>query len=237
MLWEFSSCVQFRCRWQAIIRRDSRLQNASIKSCKLKLSRPEHLLTFIAEYVDESVFPNLRIVLQEVMLTTVVLLQPLRWCCVDCVSHHERDVREEEHHTYTWREQAIIEWSWHVNSIVPCCHSAKLCAYAARDFRSQQYLVSIANCERSSRKLKLILSYLWASMSQYRLCDSFQECRKRRKSETAFDDETINELASKKARKVLLLLACCDHLNKKRLDTLMFWWNCVFRTQVIYDLH
>jgi len=24
-----------------------------------------------------------------------VLLQPLRWCCVDCVIHHERDVREE----------------------------------------------------------------------------------------------------------------------------------------------
>jgi len=24
-------------------------------------------------------------------------------------------------------------------SIVACCHSAKLCAYAARDFRSQQY--------------------------------------------------------------------------------------------------
>ena len=30
------------------------------------------------------------------------------------------------------------EWSWHVNTIVACCHSAKLCAYAARDFRSQQ---------------------------------------------------------------------------------------------------
>jgi len=25
-----------------------------------------------------------------------------------------------------------------VNSIVACCHSAKLCAHAARDFRSQQ---------------------------------------------------------------------------------------------------
>ena len=38
-----------------------------------------------------------------------------------------------------WREQAIIEWSWYVNSIVACCHSAKLCAHDARDFRSQQY--------------------------------------------------------------------------------------------------
>jgi len=23
------------------------------------------------------------------------LLQPFRWCCVDCVIHHERDVPEE----------------------------------------------------------------------------------------------------------------------------------------------
>jgi len=68
-----------------------------------------------------------------------MLLQPLRWCCVDCVIHHERDVHEEQHHM--WREHAIIEWSWHVNSIVACCHSAKLCAYAARDFRSQHYCV------------------------------------------------------------------------------------------------
>ena len=37
------------------------------------------------------------------------VLQPLRWCCVDCVIHHERDVREEQHHAYMLREQAIIE--------------------------------------------------------------------------------------------------------------------------------
>ena len=66
-----------------------------------------------------------------------MLLQPLRWHCVDCVIHHERDVREEQYHRYMWREQAIIEWSWYVNSVA-CCHSAKLCAYAARDFRPQQ---------------------------------------------------------------------------------------------------
>jgi len=70
--------------------------------------------------------------------TSKLVLQTLRWCCVDFVIHHERDVREEQHHTYMWREQAIIEWSWHVNSIVAYCHSAKLCAYAARNFRSQQ---------------------------------------------------------------------------------------------------
>jgi len=32
-----------------------------------------------------------------------MLLQPLRWCCVDCVIHHERDVREEQHHMYVVR--------------------------------------------------------------------------------------------------------------------------------------
>ena len=46
----------------------------------------------------------------------MILLQPLRWCCVTCVIHHERDVPEEQHHTYMWREQAIIEWSWCVIS-------------------------------------------------------------------------------------------------------------------------
>ena len=40
---------------------------------------------------------------------------------------------------YAWCEQAIIEWSRRVISIVACCHGAKLCAHAARDFRSQQY--------------------------------------------------------------------------------------------------
>ena len=41
---------------------------------------------------------------------------------------------------YMWHEQAIIEWSWHVIFIVACCHSVKLCALAARAFRSQQYI-------------------------------------------------------------------------------------------------
>ena len=33
-------------------------------------------------------------------LITIILLQPLRWCCVECVIHHERDVSEEQHHSY-----------------------------------------------------------------------------------------------------------------------------------------
>jgi len=93
----------------------------------------------------------------------LVLLQLLRWCCVDCVIHHERDVREEQKYVCVERasngkrdcdvEELPILTCERLNvptsvreerlrrmvSIVACCHSAKLCAHAARDFRSQQY--------------------------------------------------------------------------------------------------
>jgi len=32
-----------------------------------------------------------------------ILLQPLRWCCIDCVIHHERDVREEQKYMHVAR--------------------------------------------------------------------------------------------------------------------------------------
>ena len=32
-----------------------------------------------------------------------ILLQPLRWCCVDCMIHHERDVRYEQKYIYLAR--------------------------------------------------------------------------------------------------------------------------------------
>jgi len=51
-------------------------------------------------------------------------------------------------HIYMWHEQAIIEWSHRANSIVACCHSAKLCAHAALDFRSQQYYSFYSKCWR-----------------------------------------------------------------------------------------
>ena len=39
---------------------------------------------------------------------------------------------------YTWRKQAIMEWSRQVISIVASRHSVKLCALAPQAFRSQQ---------------------------------------------------------------------------------------------------
>jgi len=44
-VWQFRSCVQFRRRWQAIIRKDPRLQML-VSGRAIKLSRPEVLLTF-----------------------------------------------------------------------------------------------------------------------------------------------------------------------------------------------
>ena len=65
-------------------------------------------------------------------ISNSLLLQPLRWCCVDCVIHHERDVREEQKYMYVARTS-----NNRVISIVACCRGAKLCAHAAQDFRSQ----------------------------------------------------------------------------------------------------
>jgi len=33
----------------------------------------------------------------------LILLQPLRWRCVDCAIHHERDMREEQQYIYVVR--------------------------------------------------------------------------------------------------------------------------------------
>lgn len=113
-----------------------------ILDCKILLStrktiiilRPEHLLEFIVQYGDESVFPNLRIAIQ-ILLTIAV---------------------------------------------------------------------SIASCERSFSKLKLILSYLRASMGQRRLCDlALLSIEREETEETDFND-MIETFSSMKARKINL---------------------------------
>ena len=59
------------------------------------------------------------------LLTVIVLLlQPLRWCCVDCMIHHQRDVREEQKYMYVARTSnnrvIPMEWSWLVTSDNAC---------------------------------------------------------------------------------------------------------------------
>jgi len=66
-----------------------------------------------------------------------MLLQPLQWRCIDCVIHHERDVCKEQ--KYMCMAQASNNKRLRCMISVACCHGAKLCAHAARDFRSQQY--------------------------------------------------------------------------------------------------
>ena len=49
----------------------------------------------------------------EHVVVMCALLQPFRWCCVECVIRHERDVREEQHHTYVARtsnKRVIVAW-------------------------------------------------------------------------------------------------------------------------------
>jgi len=61
---------------------------------------------------------------------TLTLLQPLRWCCVDCAIHHERDVREEQKYMYAWREQAIVrEITTHdlYCCLLPQCEALRTC--------------------------------------------------------------------------------------------------------------
>jgi len=76
------------------------------------------------------------------------VLQPLCWRCAECAVQCARRTTP----IYKWREQAIIEWSWRVISVVACCHCTKFCALAAQAFRSQHL---IAKCSIKSCNLKL----------------------------------------------------------------------------------
>ncbi|ESN91372.1 hypothetical protein HELRODRAFT_153398, partial [Helobdella robusta] len=62
--------------------------------------------------------------------------------------------------------------------------------------------VSIASCERSFSKLKIILSYLRASMGQDRLSDLALMSVEREVLEQIDFDDIINQFAAVKARKI-----------------------------------
>ena len=64
--------------------------------------------------------------------------------------------------------------------------------------------VSIASCERSFSKLKLILSYLRASMGQRRRCDLAPLSVEREETEKTDFDHIVDQFASVKAWKVHL---------------------------------
>jgi len=68
---------------------------------------------------------------------------------------------------YMWREQAIIEWSRWVNSIVASCHSVKLYAHAARAFRSQQNSTLYVDKYGCSSNCKIVPAELLPLMGKY----------------------------------------------------------------------
>jgi len=67
----YSSDVDGKQSHEEFLDRKMQCQLKIFASCNLKFSRPEDLLTFIVEYGDENVFPNLQIALQ-IMLTMAV---------------------------------------------------------------------------------------------------------------------------------------------------------------------
>jgi len=57
------------------------------------------------------------------------LLQPLRWCCVDCVIHHERDAREEQEYMYVARtsNNRVISPGDLYCCLLPRCEALRTC--------------------------------------------------------------------------------------------------------------
>ena len=65
-------------------------------------------------------------------LDTVLLLQPLRWCCVDCMIHHEWEVREEQKCMYMARtsNNRVISLGDLYCCLLPRCEAWRTCRSA-----------------------------------------------------------------------------------------------------------
>ena len=67
----------------------------------------------------------------EIEYTGVVVLQPLRWCCVEYVIHHERDVREEQQDIHVARtsNNRVISIAAHdfYCCLLPQCEALRTC--------------------------------------------------------------------------------------------------------------
>jgi len=67
-----------------------------------------------------------------------MLLQPLRWCCVECVIPHERDVREEQKYIYVARTSSNRVISSHdlYCCLLPQCEALRTCRSGFSDRNS-----------------------------------------------------------------------------------------------------
>jgi len=59
-----------------------------------------------------------------------MLLQPLRWRCVDCVIHHKRDVREEQKYVCVARtsNNRVIFSGDLYSCLLPRCEALRICS-------------------------------------------------------------------------------------------------------------
>ena len=95
----------------------------------------------------------------------MLVLQPLRWRCVDCVIHHERDVREEKRYMYVARTSnnrvIPMEWYWWVTSNNACEPGEQLTVLAKGDDESDLvgwYVLLLAATVRSFAHMPLGIS-------------------------------------------------------------------------------
>jgi len=59
----------------------------------------------------------------------LLLLQPLRWRCAEWAIHHERNVREEQHHIYVARtsNDSVISPGDFYFCLLPQCEALRIC--------------------------------------------------------------------------------------------------------------
>jgi len=97
----------------------------------------------------------------------MLLLQPLRWCCVDCVIHHERDVREEQKYMCVARAS---------NSKRDCdAWSLSLLAAAVRSFAHMPLGISDRNITSKCSAAQHTLVVCWCHVAGGGRI-SFQKC-------------------------------------------------------------
>ena len=91
-----------------------------------------------------------------------MLLQPLRLAlCWLCDSPRTGCARRTTPR-YTWREQAIIDWSWHVISIAACCQCEAL-----RTCRSD-FPIATVHLKIGNRRIKIFIQWLFPNILKYK---------------------------------------------------------------------
>ena len=97
-----------------------------------------------------------------------------------------------------------------------------------------------ATCKRSFSKLKLILSYLRASLINNKSGKvMWYSCDENRKGWNSTSLRRWNHEPGcfDKGTESFVLISIFVEFDRKRLDMFISRWNCVFRTEIMHDLH